>query len=136
MDKIKLKTKFDFDSAHRLVGYDGKCSSIHGHIWQVELEIEGDKNQLDSVGILWDFSNVKKLKELFDHQTILKKCVENEKLITLLEEEKNKLYLMNENPTAENLCFEILGYCKMSNPDLKYKIIVWESPKSSCEVRG
>ena len=36
---MKLKTSFDFDAAHRLVGYKGKCSNLHGHIWRVELEI-------------------------------------------------------------------------------------------------
>lgn len=77
IDKIKLKTSFDFDAAHRLVGYLGKCLNLHGHIWHVDIEIEGDKSQLDDVGILWDFTNVKTLKDMFDHKTILKNCDKN-----------------------------------------------------------
>ena len=140
VDKIKLKTSFDFDAAHRLVGYLGKCLNLHGHIWHVDIEIEGDKSQLDDVGILWDFTNVKTLKDMFDHKTILKNCDENADLIIAIRscryEKKDNLYLMNKNPTAENLCFEILNYLKNSNPNLKYKVTIWESPKSYCVVES
>ncbi len=131
---MKLNTHFDFDSAHRLVGYDGKCKNLHGHMWLVELEIEGEG--LDDVGMLWDFTNTKKLKDLFDHKTILKNCDENFDLQVLLQRVcgPDSVYLMNENPTAENLCKEILKFCKKSNPTLKFTVKVFESPKSSCEV--
>ena len=33
----QLKTEADFDSAHFLSGYTGKCSNIHGHRWHVEI---------------------------------------------------------------------------------------------------
>ena len=69
---MKLKTSFDFDAAHRLVGYKGKCANLHGHIWHVDIEIEGPATNLDKTGMLWDFTNAKKLKDLFDHKTILK----------------------------------------------------------------
>ena len=39
----QLKTEADFDSAHFLSGYTGKCSNIHGHRWHVEIEIESRK---------------------------------------------------------------------------------------------
>ena len=136
--KIKLRTSFEFDAAHRLVGYDGKCSNLHGHIWHVDIDVEGKKNQLDCNGILWDFTNVKLLKDLFDHKTILKDGHGNDEIMTVIEEicGADALYLMDKNPTAENLCYEIIAHLKTSNPDLKYKVIVWESPKSSCEVEG
>jgi len=138
---MKLKTKFDFDAAHRLVGYEGKCLNLHGHRWVVELEIEGEK--LDEVGILWDFTNVKKIKEKFDHKTILKDCKENGELVSAIintmigtRNYKNSVYLMEENPTAENLAKLILKICKNSSPNLKFKIKVYESPKSYAEVEG
>ena len=131
--KIKLKTTFDFDSAHRLVGYNGKCNNCHGHIWKVNLTIDGYSKQLDKVGILWDFTNVKKLKDMFDHKTILKDCEENSDLISALEKTcgKDSVYLMKQNPTAEYLVDEILGHCKNSKPSLDYTVEIYESPKSS-----
>ncbi len=133
---MKIKTKFDFDSAHRLVGYDGKCSNLHGHMWVVEIEVEGDK--LDEVGILWDFTNAKSLAKLFDHKTILKICKENQDLVYTITKTcgSEALYMMKENPTAEHLAELMLTYCKENFPDLKFKIKVWESPKSSAEVKG
>ena len=134
---MKLKNEFSFDAAHRLVGYKGLCSNLHGHIWRVEIEVTG--NKIDDVRMIWDFTNVKELKNMFDHKTILKECKENDRILTALETTcgVNSVYLMQENPTAENLCQEILEYLKNNNsPMLKFKVIVWESPKSSCEVSG
>jgi 6-pyruvoyltetrahydropterin/6-carboxytetrahydropterin synthase len=131
---LKLKTSFNFDSAHRLIGYDGVCQNVHGHIWTVELEVIGKVSQLDKVGMLWDFTNVKHLKNYFDHKIILKNCKENIKLINLLIEENNEICLIKGNPTAENLCLEILNTLENLNSKLKYIVRVFESPKSSCEV--
>ena len=133
---MKLRTSFDFDSAHRLVGYEGKCKNTHGHLWRVELEIEGKTTLLDDVGILMDFTITKKLKEMFDHKLILKRCDENDRLITTTMATcgLDSVYLMDNNPTAEYLAIEILGLLRQENPKLHYLIRVFESPKSSVEV--
>jgi 6-pyruvoyltetrahydropterin/6-carboxytetrahydropterin synthase len=130
---MKLSTSFEFDSAHRLVGYEGLCANLHGHIWKCELEIQG--KSLDNIGMLWDFTNAKKLKSMFDHKTILKNCRENSQLVQVLIDlcGSDSVYLMDRNPTAENLCSEILKKCKGFNPKLAYKIKVYESPKSYAE---
>jgi len=129
---MKIKTEFAFDAAHRLIGHQGKCANLHGHIWKVRLDIEGTK--LDGVGMMWDFGYAKEIEKLLDHKTILKNCKENENLIKLLHSENNKVYLMDENPTAEHLCKEILTLCISSNPKLKYTVTVWESPKSFAQL--
>jgi len=131
-----LKTEFDVDAAHRLVGYKGLCSNLHGHIWKVKLEIHGEPNQLDEVGILWDFTNAKVLKKLFDHKTILKFCEENEDLVDVLHKTcgVGSVFMMADNPTAENLADVILTYLKMDNPELYYTVKIYESPKSCVEA--
>lgn len=136
MIKMKIKTQFDFDSAHRLVGYKGKCSNIHGHMWKVGVEIEGD--ELDDIGMLWDFTNVKKIKEHFDHKTILKVCKENQDLVYAIIKicGDESLCMMHDNPTAENLAKWILNYLKLENKELTFKVRVFESPKSCAEVEG
>lgn len=136
--KIRLKTKFDFSSAHRLVGYNGNCKQIHGHLWVVELEIIGSSKDLNKVGMLWDFNNRKNIKNLFDHKIILKKCKENKQIIKSMffQFGNDGYYLMEENPTAENLCLEILNILKKQNKKLKYVVRVFENPNSSCEVES
>ena len=46
----QLKTEADFDSAHFLSGYTGKCSNIHGQRWHVEIEIESRKLEKNGQG--------------------------------------------------------------------------------------
>ena len=60
------------DSAHFLQGYQGKCANIHGHTWRVEVTLKGE--QLNEIGLLADFNDVKKIvkdvMEAFDHKLI------------------------------------------------------------------
>ena len=35
-----LKTEASFDAAHFLWKYEGKCRNIHGHRWNVAVEIK------------------------------------------------------------------------------------------------
>ena len=48
-----------FSSAHQLKGYKGKCEHIHGHNWKVEIEVES-KN-LNEIGLLIDFGDLKQM---------------------------------------------------------------------------
>jgi 6-pyruvoyltetrahydropterin/6-carboxytetrahydropterin synthase len=55
MYEVSIKTHFA--AAHNLTGYDGACSIKHGHNWEVEVFVVGQK--LNSIGILVDFKIVK-----------------------------------------------------------------------------
>ena len=61
-----------FDAAHFIRNYQGKCSQLHGHRWNVGVCIEG--SELDDLGMLIDFSEVKKnvraALELLDHRLL------------------------------------------------------------------
>ncbi|OEH85734.1 6-carboxytetrahydropterin synthase QueD [Desulfuribacillus stibiiarsenatis] len=116
----ELKIITHFDSAHSLRGYNGDCANLHGHTWTIEVYVEGD--QLNEIGLLVDFKEVKKytneIIKRFDHQCI------------------NQIpgFRENElNPTAENLSryiYEELAKL-MSHIDIQLKkISVWESPNA------
>lgn len=114
-----------FDAAHFLRNYKGKCANIHGHRWQVGVQVSGAK--LNDLGILIDFSDLKKyLKEITD--TL------DHKLI-------NEVSFFKEvNPTAENIArylFELLKQEILRDfPDLKLDFIeVWETPYSKAIYR-
>jgi len=53
-----LKVKEKFQAAHFLKEYEGKCERIHGHTFQVEVNLRIDK--LDNTGIGIDFTEIKK----------------------------------------------------------------------------
>jgi 6-pyruvoyltetrahydropterin/6-carboxytetrahydropterin synthase len=46
-----------FDAAHALRGYPGECQRLHGHTWDIEVVVRGE--QLDDVGIVYDFKTLK-----------------------------------------------------------------------------
>jgi len=49
----------DFSSGHALRGYKGKCENVHGHNYKVRVILEGP--QLDSIGLLCDFTHLKRV---------------------------------------------------------------------------
>ncbi|MFH1504840.1 MAG: 6-carboxytetrahydropterin synthase QueD [Candidatus Omnitrophota bacterium] len=68
----KIKIISNFSAAHFLRGYKGKCESMHGHNWKVEVIISSKK--LNSLGMVMDFSDLKKITvnilEKLDHKTL------------------------------------------------------------------
>ncbi len=109
-----------FDAAHFLKNYPGKCAEIHGHRWQVGLQISG--KELNEIGILIDFTHIKRylheVTETLDH-----------KLINDVEP------FHRINPTAENLAkyiYESVNVKLLKDfPELKIDYIeVCETPQA------
>jgi 6-pyruvoyltetrahydropterin/6-carboxytetrahydropterin synthase len=56
----RLRVSGDFSSSHQLRHYEGKCENMHGHNFEVEVDVVGDR--LDpKLGILMDFKELKRL---------------------------------------------------------------------------
>ncbi|HNX39868.1 MAG TPA: 6-carboxytetrahydropterin synthase QueD [Methanothrix sp.] len=55
---MKLGLVTEFDAAHSLPGYQGKCAHLHGHTYQVEVVVEG---QVGADGFVMDFYQLKKI---------------------------------------------------------------------------
>lgn len=107
---LTLHTEVVIDSAHQLRDYVGNCSRIHGHSWFIELWIQGYPEQRDKVGILYDFGNIKKIKDKYDHQFL------------------NEIEPFDKiNSTAENLSMHFYNTLKNDRPDLSFKIRVYET---------
>lgn len=112
-----------FDAAHALHGYPGECRDLHGHTWDVEVCVRGDR--LDDVGIVYDFKRLKadlaSVLEPFDHAYL------------------NDVPPFDSlNPTAENLARVI--YEELSarvGPEVAVvEVAVWESPIAKIVYRG
>ncbi len=54
---MKLGLLSEFDAAHHLPGYQGKCARVHGHTYKVEIMVEGP---VGDDGFVMDFYQVKK----------------------------------------------------------------------------
>jgi 6-pyruvoyltetrahydropterin/6-carboxytetrahydropterin synthase len=55
---MKLGLVTEFDAAHSLPGYQGKCANLHGHTYQVEVVVEGDVGE---DGFVMDFYQLKRI---------------------------------------------------------------------------
>lgn len=55
---FELKVKTHFSGAHQLTMVGQKCENLHGHNWNVEVCVSGDK--LNSAGVLADFGDIKR----------------------------------------------------------------------------
>lgn len=118
---FEIKVSAEFEAAHRIAGYKGKCDRLHGHSWTVEAAVTGTR--LDELGMLGDFKLVKgrlrELLETLDHMFL------------------NDLepFSAGINPTAENIAkyiYSEMAKAEFLTEDIKLKHIqVWESPKSS-----
>lgn len=66
--------RFEFDSGHRVLGHGGKCKYLHGHRYVADVTCHAE--QLDKLGMVIDFSDIKKIVGDFidthwDHNIIL-----------------------------------------------------------------
>lgn len=111
---------FEFDAAHYLPAYEGKCAKTHGHRWKIEVEVEGDiKDYGPCVGMIMDFSDLKKIVDehiidLFDHSLL------------------NNHFL---NPTAEMMISIIVGrLITLLPPTVRLRRLrLWETPTAYAE---
>lgn len=55
---VEVTRVFTFDAAHYLEDYVGRCGSLHGHTYRLELTVKGER---DHRGIVVDFEDLKKV---------------------------------------------------------------------------
>jgi 6-pyruvoyltetrahydropterin/6-carboxytetrahydropterin synthase len=114
----ELKILTEFSAAHRLENFYGKCESLHGHNWKVEVFLLGDR--LDDAGLVRDFGVVKgKTREVLaelDHTYL------------------NDLpAFRRQNPSSENLArylYERLGAALNGEGVRVSRVSIWESDTS------
>ena len=100
---FRVTREIDFCYGHRLLNYEGKCRYLHGHNGRAVIAIGASR--LDERGMVLDFSEIKKvisrwIDDHLDHRMILRR---DDPVIPALRELGEPLYLMDENPTAENI---------------------------------
>ena len=114
----QISVEQDFDAAHFLRGYHGKCEALHGHRYRVVIKVKS--SQVDSIGIAYDFKMLKQhLADIlvrFDH-TCLNDVPPFDKI----------------NPSSENIATTIYKELqpKLAGAPVSISgVEVWESPQS------
>ncbi|HMP17546.1 MAG TPA: 6-carboxytetrahydropterin synthase, partial [Gemmatales bacterium] len=108
----RVTREIHFCYGHRLLEYAGKCRHLHGHNGIAVITIESKK--LDALGMVVDFSEIKRVMQTWidthlDHKMILHK---NDPILPTFQQMNEPYYLMDANPTAENIARLIYSVAK------------------------
>jgi len=123
MTKIRVVKEFDFEMAHVLKNYDGLCSNIHGHSYQLSVCIIGDVMNDETNpknGMVADFGDIKKMVKThiinkLDHSLMLP-GTEEEQGVDTRKPMFERLMLVNFQPSCENLLIYISEELKKVMP--------------------
>lgn len=124
----RVTREIDFCYGHRLLNYNGKCRHLHGHNGRAVITLEGA--QLDTRGMLVDFGDIKRevqrwIDENLDHNMIL--C-RDDPLLPLLRERGERVFIMDENPTAENIARLIFDQAHRAGLPV-VEVVLWETDR-------
>lgn len=115
-----LIKEFEFDAAHNLIHYHGKCERLHGHTYKLVVKLQGEP---DKEGMIYDFVELKKV--------VKKKVIDKF--------DHSYLNDIIPQPTAENIAVyvwnELFDEIKRDNCTL-FEVEVWETKTSGIVYRG
>ncbi len=124
MQKIRITKQFNFETAHALWNYDGKCKNIHGHTYKMFVTIIGEPNQNElspKFGMVMYFGDLKRIiKEniidIYDHTVILNRNAQAEKFKNI-EQMFDRFIITDYQPTCENMVIEFSEIIKSKLPN-------------------
>lgn len=143
MKKIRITKHFDFESAHALYGYDGKCKNIHGHSYHLYVTVIGtpieDKSHTKN-GMVMDFGDLKSIvkKEIvtkFDHAVVLNSNSPHKELANTISDHSHKVVLVPYQPTSENMLIDFAERIQVQLPQnvLLHSLKLYETANSYAE---
>jgi len=143
MNKIRITKHFDFESAHALYGYDGKCKNIHGHSYHLYVTVIGqpitDAENAKN-GMVMDFGDLKVIvkKEIvtkFDHAVVLNENSPHKELANTINDYSHKVVLVPYQPTSENMLLDFSERIQRQLPQnvLLHSLKLYETANSYAE---
>lgn len=137
-----LKNEIQFDMAHYLSGYEGKCANIHGHRYRLIVKIESETLHTEGQlrGMVEDFGTIKKiLKEVedyFDHKLVLEDNEEGRKVAEQLATMPNAfdILMLPYRTTAEEMSRHIFYILKDKGLKVR-EVELFETPTNSCTYK-
>lgn len=125
---FSVSREIDFCYGHRLLNYQGKCRHLHGHNARAVITIE--TAGLDKRGMVLDFTEIKRvvdrwIDENLDHRMILNR---DDPIMAVLKEAGEPVYLIEGNPTAENIARLIFDFAAGQGYPV-VEVRFWETPR-------
>ncbi|MEW8505976.1 MAG: 6-carboxytetrahydropterin synthase [Candidatus Thiodiazotropha sp.] len=127
-----VSKEIHFCYGHRLLNHQGKCRHLHGHNAKAVIRLETDR--LDPMGMVCDFSDIGDyvkhwIDETLDHNMLLHR---DDPVLPLLQQANESVYIMDSNPTAENIARLIYDHVEAGGfPVVEVAIFETESALAS-----
>ena len=106
---MTIAKRFRWEGAHRLPWHQGGCQHLHGHSYELWIEVGGDA---DARGMVIDFKEVKRvlkpLIEAWDHGTLVD--ASDAPLVAALRDLDSKYFALPFDSTSENVALYALAY--------------------------
>jgi 6-pyruvoyltetrahydropterin/6-carboxytetrahydropterin synthase len=143
MTSLQVLRRIRFCAGHRLLGHGGKCENLHGHNYIADIYVTGQG--VDSIGRIVDFAELKQrfkgwIDDHWDHGFIVFEQ-DGDTIRAVTSVKPHKIYLLPENPTAENIARHLLEIIApkllagMPGYDLRVaRVAVWETDDTCAEV--
>lgn len=137
-----LKNEIQFDTAHYLSGYSGKCSNIHGHRYRLVVELASQNLHQDGQqrGMVADFGEIKTLlkqiADQYDHKLLIEDNADGQAVAQQLSQLPNQfaICMVPYRPTAEEMARAIYNQIKNAGYPV-YSVEIFETPVNSCIYR-
>jgi len=135
MPTFQVTRTMEFCYGHRLLNHQVRCRFVHGHNGLLEVDLEAD--DLDGLGMVRDFGEIdqvvrKWVHDHLDHKLLL--CAEDP-LVPVLQQAGEPLYVMEGNPTAENIAALVWAAAQRSGLPVR-EVRLWETSRSRASYRG
>ena len=131
---FRVTREIHFCYGHRLLNYNGKCRNLHGHNGRALISLEAA--ELDRLGMVVDFTQIKKIvqtwiDETLDHKMILHR---DDPVLPELRRQNEPIVVVDVNPTAENIARMIFDYAKGQHLPI-VEVTLWETENSFATYR-
>lgn len=131
----RVTRELDFCYGHRLLEYEGKCRHLHGHNGRAVITLA--VGELDRLGMVIDFSRLKAvvgrwIEETLDHKMLLHK---DDPVLPSLRQHKEPVFVMDVNPTAENIARLIYDYAAAQGFPVA-EVQLWETANCYATYAG
>jgi 6-pyruvoyltetrahydropterin/6-carboxytetrahydropterin synthase len=124
-----------FCYGHRLLEYSGKCRHLHGHNGRAVISLAAP--DLDALGMVMDFSHIKRvvsawIDDNLDHKMILNR---KDPILPLLQKQGEPVFLLDANPTAESIARLIYDFTRAQGFPV-VQVQLWETDDSYATYRA
>ncbi|GMU23862.1 MAG: 6-carboxy-5,6,7,8-tetrahydropterin synthase [Phycisphaerae bacterium] len=137
---MTISRRIQFCAGHRLWKHEDKCAHFHGHNYVVHFHATA--HELDEVGRVIDFNVLKErlggwIEEHWDHGFICHGDDEEARR-ALSQIPGQKLFLLDSNPTVENMAaylLRVVGPRMLTGTGVRLtRVVLWETENCCAEA--